>query len=161
MRKAVLPGALLAKAHMPDLAEVLSAFNVESIEGPMESVRKRTALRQVEFESIDFNQRFLATVPREHDATAMRELFSPAFIDWLVSNPAELDFGISDRQLWFMQRLDNRDRRGLEAALDGAAELFRRLHQEMDEAGIATYEAGPWHAGLEEFPPAGPRRLDR
>ena len=31
--KAVLPTALLAKAHMPDLAQVVPAFNVESIEG--------------------------------------------------------------------------------------------------------------------------------
>src|SRR3954467_9401185 len=31
--KAVLPTALLAKAHMPDLAQVIPAFNVESIEG--------------------------------------------------------------------------------------------------------------------------------
>src|SRR5690348_10653993 len=31
--KAVLPTAVLAKSHMPDLAEVVPAFNVESIEG--------------------------------------------------------------------------------------------------------------------------------
>ena len=31
--KAVLPTAILAKAHMPDLAQVVPAFNVESIEG--------------------------------------------------------------------------------------------------------------------------------
>ena len=31
--KAVLPTAILAKAHMPDLAKVVPAFNVESIEG--------------------------------------------------------------------------------------------------------------------------------
>src|SRR5262249_58791216 len=30
--KAILPTALLAKAHMPDLAKVVPAFNVESIE---------------------------------------------------------------------------------------------------------------------------------
>src|SRR2546423_1741986 len=31
--KSVLPTAVLAKAHMPDLAKVVPAFNVESIEG--------------------------------------------------------------------------------------------------------------------------------
>src|SRR3954469_3699323 len=31
--KAVVPTALLAKAQMPDLAQVVPAFNVESIEG--------------------------------------------------------------------------------------------------------------------------------
>ena len=60
--KAVLPTALLAKAHMPDLAQVVPAFNVESIEGH-EVVTQRFA-RKVEFESIDFNKRFLATVPQ-------------------------------------------------------------------------------------------------
>ncbi|MGH2976711.1 MAG: hypothetical protein ACRDLL_17880, partial [Solirubrobacterales bacterium] len=78
--KAVLPGALLAKAHMPDLAKVVPAFNVESIEG-RELVTKRFA-RKVEFESIDFNKRFLATVPSEYDPVALRELFSPGFLAW-------------------------------------------------------------------------------
>src|SRR4029079_18924275 len=73
--KAVLPTALLAKAHMPDLAKVVPAFNVESIEGH-EVVTQRFQ-RKVEFESIDFNKRFLATVPSEYDPVALRELFSP------------------------------------------------------------------------------------
>ena len=47
--KAVVPTALLAKAHMPDLAEVVPAFNVESIEGA-EAVTQRL-MRKVEFES--------------------------------------------------------------------------------------------------------------
>src|SRR5690242_1539784 len=53
--KAVLPTAILAKAHMPDLAKVVPAFNVESIEGA-EALTQRFA-RKVEFESIDFNER--------------------------------------------------------------------------------------------------------
>src|SRR4051794_39753041 len=57
LSKAVLPTALLAKAHMPDLAQVVPAFNVESIEGH-EIVTQRFA-RKVQFESIDFNRRFL------------------------------------------------------------------------------------------------------
>ena len=52
--KALLPAALLAKAHMPDLAQVIPAFNVESIEGH-EVLTQRFA-RKVEFESIDFNR---------------------------------------------------------------------------------------------------------
>jgi hypothetical protein len=54
--KAVLPTALIAKAHMPDLAQVVPAFNVESIEGT-EAVQQRFS-RKVEFESLDFNKRF-------------------------------------------------------------------------------------------------------
>src|ERR1700753_2563966 len=48
--KAVLPTALIAKAHMPDLAQVVPAFNVESIEGT-EHVQQRFS-RKVEFESL-------------------------------------------------------------------------------------------------------------
>src|SRR5262245_39832184 len=46
--KAALPTALLAKAHMPDLAKVVPAFNVESVEGA-EHVTQRFS-RKVEFE---------------------------------------------------------------------------------------------------------------
>src|SRR5215468_2268647 len=52
--KAVLPTAILAKAHMPDLAQVVPAFNVESIEGT-EHVQQKFS-RKVEFESLDFNK---------------------------------------------------------------------------------------------------------
>src|ERR1700761_4923571 len=47
LNKAVLPTALLVKAHMPDLAQVVPAFNVESIEG-REVVTQRFQ-RKVEF----------------------------------------------------------------------------------------------------------------
>src|SRR3954453_9172731 len=52
--KAVLPTAILAKAHMPDLAQVVPAFNVESIEGA-EHVQQRFS-RKGEFESLHFNK---------------------------------------------------------------------------------------------------------
>src|ERR1700733_11071888 len=61
LKKALLPTARLPKAHMPDLARVVPAFNVESIEGT-EVVTQRFS-RKVEFESLDFNKRFAATVP--------------------------------------------------------------------------------------------------
>src|SRR5258708_2930208 len=48
--KAVLPTAILAKAHMPDLAQIVPAFNVESIEG--HEVATKRFSRKVEFESI-------------------------------------------------------------------------------------------------------------
>ena len=105
--KAVLPTALLAKAHMPDLAKVVPAFNVESIEGH-EVVTQRFS-RKVEFESIDFNRRFWATVPKEYDPVALRELFSPGFLGWVTTMSGEIDFGINDRQLWFLWRLRERN----------------------------------------------------
>jgi hypothetical protein len=148
--KAVLPTALLAKAHMPDLARVVPAFNVESIEGH-EAVAQRFS-RKVEFESIDFNQRFWATVPKEHDPVALRELFSPGFLDWVTTMTGEIDFGVNDRQLWFLWRLRDLTDGELKTALKNAGGLFKRLQGEMDESGIHTYPPGPWHAGLEPFP---------
>ncbi len=150
LNKAVLPTALLAKAHMPDLAQVVPAFNVESIEGH-EVVTQRFA-RKVQFESIDFNKRFLATVPSEYDPVALRELFSPGFLSWTTTMTGEIDFGINDRQLWFLWRLRERSPDELKEALKNAGQLFKRLQGEMEESGIHTYPPGPWHAGLEAFP---------
>lgn len=153
--KAVLPRAVLAKAHMPDLARVVPAFNIESIEAnPEEKLRSRLS-RRVEFESIDFNERFLTTVPSEYDPIALRELFGPGFLDWVTTIDNEIDFGINDRQLWFLWRLRERTDAELEEALRNGGELFRRLRSEMEEHGLHTYAAGPWHAGLEPFPDAG------
>jgi hypothetical protein len=152
--KAILPRAVLAKAHMPDLARVVPAFNVESIEArPEDFVMKRVA-RKVEFESIDFNRRFLATVPSEYDPIALRELFGPGFLAWVTTISNEIDFGVSERQLWFLWRLRERSENELEMALKNAGQLFSRVRTEMEESGINTYPAGPWHAGMEPFPNA-------
>ncbi len=150
--KAVLPGAILAKSHMPDLASVVPTFNVESVEGH-EVITQRFA-RKVEFESIDFNRRFIATVPSEYDPVKLRELFSPGFLSWTTTMTGEIDFGVNDRQLWFLWRLHERSEAELKEALKNAGQLFRRLQAEMDESGINTYPPGPWHAGLELFPSA-------
>ena len=160
-RKAVLPAAVLAKAHMPDLTKVVPAFDVESIESsPDEQLRRLSRLR-VEFESIEFNRRFIATVPAGHDPIALRELFSPAFLTWTTSIDREVSFGASDRQLYFLWTLRERTRPELERALDDAGRLFGRVRAEMEESGVATYPAGPWHAGMAPFPAAehgaGPR----
>lgn len=156
LSRAVLPGAVLAKSHMPDLARVVPAFDVESIEAtPDEQLRRRIS-RRVEFESIEFNRRFLATVPADHDAVALRELFSPGFLDWATGIDREVDFGASDRQLWFLWRLSELSREELELALAAAAELFRRVRAELEEAGVVTFPAGPWNAGLEPFPATEP-----
>jgi hypothetical protein len=148
--KSVVPGAILAKAHMPDLADVVPAFNVESIEGH-EVVTQRFS-RKVEFESIDFNRRFWTTVPKEYDPVALRELFGPGFLSWVTTMTGTIDFGVNDRQLWFLWRLRERSEAELKEALENAGQLFKRLQGEMDESGIHTYAPGPWHAGLEPFP---------
>jgi hypothetical protein len=151
--KAVLPGAVLAKSHVPDLAKVMPPFNVESIEKtPEELIMQRASRRKVEFESIDFNKRFLATVPSEYDPVALRETFSPGFLEWVTTIGNEIDFGISERQLWFLWRLRERSRDELEAALKNGGRLFERIREEVEESGVHAYAAGPWHAGLEPFP---------
>jgi hypothetical protein len=151
--KTVMPRAVLAKAHMPDLAKVVPIFNVESIERDAgDLIEQRASRRKVEFESIDFNRRFLATVPENYDPLALRELFSPGFLDWAAQIQNEVDFGITDRQLYFMWHLTEHSETEYERALDSAGGLFRRLRSEMEEHGLHTYAAGPWHAGLEPFP---------
>jgi hypothetical protein len=151
--KAVLPTALLAKAHMPDLAQVVPAFNVESIEGT-EALTQHLQ-HKVEFESLDFNRRFIATVPSGYDPVALRELFGPGFLEWTTTMTGEVDFGVGDRQLWFLWRLGERSERELKEALKNASQLFRRIQSEMEESGIHTYPPGPWHAGLAPFPDDG------
>ena len=149
--KTVLPQAILSKAHMPDLAQVVPMFNVESIE-PGERIEQLASRRKVEFESIDFNKRYLATVPADHDPVALRELFSPGFLDWAAQIRNEVEFGITDRQLYFTWKLTELTASEYGDALDHAAGLFMRLRNEMEESGLHTYLPGPWHAGLAPFP---------
>lgn len=151
-RKAILPGAVLAKAHMPDLARVVPVFNVESREHTAEDMIDRRSRRRVEFESLEFNRRFIATVPADHDPIALRELFSPAFLDGTTRIDRPVDFGITEQQLFFLWELRERTGAELEAALKAAGGLFKRLRLEMAENNLATYAAGPWHAALEPFP---------
>jgi len=137
---------------MPDLAQVVPMFNVESVERGADLIEHRTSRRKVEFESIEFNRRFIATVPEDYDPTALRELFSPGFLDWTAQIRNEVDFGITDRQFYFLWHLEELSAAEYEQALENAAQLFRRLRSEMEEHGLHTYAAGPWHAGLELFP---------
>jgi hypothetical protein len=150
--KTVLPGAVLAKAHVPDLADAMPPFNVESLEKNPEDLLERHSRRRVEFESIEFNRRFLATVPSEHDPIALREMFSPAFLEWVTTIDREIDFGVSERQLYFHWDLRARTTEEYEAALDAGAGLFTRVCREVEEHGVHTYQPGPWHAGIEPFP---------
>jgi hypothetical protein len=150
--KAVLPDAVLVKAHVPDLARVMPPFNVESIERRPDELALQRVARKVEFESIDFNRRFLATVPKQHDPIALRETFSPGFLEWATTIPAEVDFGVLEGQLYLHWRLRERSADELEAAHRSGGELFRRIVKEVEESNVHTYPPGPWHAGLAPFP---------
>jgi hypothetical protein len=150
--KAVLPGAVLVKAHVPDLASVMPPFNVESIERRPDELAIQRVARKVEFESIEFNKRFLATVPKGYDPVALRETFSPGFLSWATSIENEVDFGVLERQLYLHWRLRERSADELEAALANGGQLFKRIVKEVEESNIHIYPPGPWHAGLEPFP---------
>lgn len=151
-RGAVVPSAVLAKAHMPDLARVVPVFHVESVDRTAEDLIDRHSRRRVDFESIEFNKRFIATVPADHDPIGLRELFSPAFLDWTTRIDRTVDFGITEQQLFFHWDLRERSAEELDAALQAAGGIFKRLRLEMEENNLDTYTAGPWHAGLEPFP---------
>jgi hypothetical protein len=154
-RKAVLPDAVMAKSHMPELASVVPVFFVESLDANAEDrLLDSHSRRRVEFESIEFNKHYIATVPTGHDPVALRELFSPAFIDWTTRIDRPVEFGINDAQFFFHWKLREHTREELEAALAAAGGIFKRLQLEMAEDGIGVYEPGPWHAGLEPFPAA-------
>ena len=131
--KAVLPGAIIAKAHVPDLAKAMPPFNVESLERNAGDLVQRHGRKRVEFESIDFNKRFLATVPADHDPIALREMFSPAFLDWVTTIDREIDFGVSEQQLYFHWRLQERSHDEYEAALKSGGGLFKRVCAEVEE----------------------------
>jgi hypothetical protein len=135
-------GGIFAKALLPKALLAIEGHEV---------VTQRFA-RKVEFESLDFNKRFLATVPGEYDPVKLRELFSPGFLAWTTTMTGEIDFGVNDRQLWFLWHLRERSEAELKEALKNAGQLFKRLQGEMDESGIHTYAPGPWHAGLAPFP---------
>ncbi len=148
----VLPGAVMVKAHMPDLATVVPVFHVESVEHTPSDALAGRSRRRVEFESVEFNRRFIATVPKDHDPIALRELFSPAFIDWTTQIHNEVDFGITEAQLFLFWRLAELSADQLAEAQQATAGLFKRLHREMEENNLAIYRPGPWNAGLEPFP---------
>jgi hypothetical protein len=153
-RKAIVPAAVMAKAHMPDLATVVPVFFVESVDANAEdALLDRHSRRRVEFESLEFNKRVIATVPSDHDPVALRELFSPSFLDWTTRIDRPVEFGITDAQLFFHWKLRERTGEELKTALKSAGGVFERLRREMEEHGIGTYPPGPWHAGLEPFPP--------
>ena len=84
---------------------------------------------------------------------ALRETIGPGFLDWAAGIEADVDFGISERQLYFLWRLRELTADEYAEALKNAGELFRRIRTEVEEHGTHTYPAGPWHAGLEPFPP--------
>ena len=114
----------------------------------------RHSRRRVEFESLEFNKRFIATVPRDHDPIALRELFSPAFIDWTTRLPAEVDFGITDKQLFFHWRLrEHSSADELKAGAEGCGGHLRRgCIARCRRTTWRPIAPGPWNAGLEPFP---------
>ena len=59
-------------------------------------------------------------MPKEYDPVALRELFGPGFLAWVTTMTGEIDFGVNDRQLWFLWHLRERSEEELKAALKNA-----------------------------------------
>ena len=153
--KAVLPRAVMAKSHVPDLARVMPPFNVESIERrPEELVDAAGLPPQGRVREHRVQPALPGHGPERARPVALREIFSPGFLEWVTAIDNEVEFGVSEQQLWFLWRLRDRSREQLEAALDTGGGLFKRVRNEIEESGVHTYPAGPWHAGLEPFPDA-------
>lgn len=150
--KAVLPGGGMVKAHVPDVASALPPFAVEDLQGLGDQVRERATRNQVRFESIDFNRRYLVTVPSGYSGTELHQLFSPATIGWATGLGPACDFGILEGQMWILWRYRQRSAAELEEGLAAAASFFTRLRTEIRESGVVIADPGPWHAGLEPFP---------
>ena len=151
--KTVLPRAILAKAHMPDLAAVVPIFNVESIE-PGERVEQLASRRKVEFESIDFNS---ATWPPSRPTTTRSRCAScsaPASSTGRRRSATRSSSGSPTASSTSPGGSASCTAEEYGTALDHAAGLFKRLRNEMEESGVHTYQPGPWHAGLEPFPDA-------
>ena len=145
--------ALLVKSHMPDLATVVPVFDVESIERTPGTRSTSTPGGESSSRASTSTSASSPPFPRDHDPVALRELFSPAFIDWITGFRQTLDFGITEQQLFFHWRLRERSKEELKDALHSAGGIFERLHREMEENNLDIYKPGPWNAGLEPFPP--------
>ena len=103
----------------------------------------RAARRRVQFESIEFNRRFIATVPRGPRPDRPARALQPGL--------PRLDD--DDRPRGRLRRLRpadvlplaaaGADPRGARAALDNAGKLFRRVRSELEEHGRAPTRPGP------------------
>src|SRR5262249_30356061 len=73
---------------------------------------------------------------------------------WVTTIDNEVEFGVSEQQLWFLWRLEGRTRDQLEASLDKGRGLFKRGRGEIEGSGGHTYQPGPRHARLQPSPHA-------
>ncbi len=141
---------MIVKAHMPDLATSCPSSTSNPIEKTAGDTVDRFSRRRVEFESLDFNKRFIATVPKDHDR--WRCASSSVRASSTGSRRSRRGrFGITEKQLFFHWRLRNRTKDELKESLRSAGGIFDRLHREMEENNLDIYKPGPWNAGLEPF----------
>ena len=87
--------------------------------------------------SIEFNRRYLATVPAEHDPIALRELFSPGFLDWAAQIPNQCEFGITDMHPELMALLGR-----LRYRTSYGQNVLKHLIESAHIAGIMASELG-------------------
>ena len=155
-RRPCCPRAVLAKAHMPDLAKVDAALQRRVARARARGRRSSAASRRrVEFES----DRVQQALPR-HRARAITtrspcaRCSAPRFLDWTTT----------DRPRGRLRRLRAASSTSTGALRELSAERARGRaghgRRAVQAASAArwrsttshTYRPGPWHAGLEPFP---------
>lgn len=100
---------------------------------------------EIELESVEFDKRYDLRVGKEQDAVQLRELFAPAFIDWLTRQPFDVQFEYSAGTLCVYLDGHHEDAGTLVGLLDAAREVARRIQAEVEEewaAGKRFYSEG-------------------
>jgi hypothetical protein len=86
-------------------------------------------------ESIRLNDRFEIKVSPFQDDNWLRQLFSPALVDWLADDsPGDFSFELAYGSLLTSIESDEPDAAALTALWDGAATVAQRIHDESKES---------------------------
>ena len=137
---------------MPDLAEVVPIFNVESVEAAEERIEQPLAPQgRVRVDRLQQAlPRHRAGGPRPGRAARAVQPRLPRLGD--PDRTTRSTSGSPTASSTSSGGCAERSAERVREALDNAGQLFKRLRTEMEESGLHTYPAGPWHAGLEPFP---------
>ena len=111
--KTVLPRAVLAKAHMPDLAKVVPDLQRRVGRGRRAGRAARAAAARSSSSRSTSTIASWRPCPPTTTRSRCASCSAPASSTGRPRSDNEVDFGITDRQLYFRWRLADRTRRGL------------------------------------------------
>ena len=85
-------------------------------------------------ESVKLNERYAVSTSPFQDENWLRQLFSPAFVDWLATEPpADFSFELAYGALLGSVEEDDPDPSGLAALCDATAYVAERIRRECEE----------------------------